>query len=171
MQYARVAGGGKEAFHASPFQPGGGHSRGIVMFFNDVPVAEIQYTVCHVCHGGIVGNDDSEGAKIAIDALHSFQYRNASAHIEGAGGLIAEKHFGTFCDGACDGDPLLLTAAELAGKMIESMTEANKIQRIVRIHWVRCNLCDESHILPGGEAWDEIVELEDKPHTIPTKQG
>ena len=86
--------------------------------------------------------------------------------IERAGRLVAEQHLGPLGDGARDGDTLLLAAGELRRKMMHAAFQADERKRFVRAHRVIGNLRHQRDVLVGGEARDQIIELEHEPDML-----
>ncbi len=137
----------------------------------DAAIGEMNDAVGHVGHDGIVGDDDCERSQITIDALKGLEHDYAGADIERAGGFIAEKDFRAFRDGPGDGDTLLLAAGKLRGKMIKARAEIDEIQGVLGLHGVGGNFGDQTNILAGREAGDEIVELKNETDAFPSKAG
>ena len=139
-------------------------------FLHDFAVAEVQDAVGHFGHGGVVGDDDGQGAEFAVDALHGLQNGDAGGDVERAGGLVAEQDLGFFRDGAGDGHALLFTTAELGWEVVHAVAEAHHGERFLWLHRLRRDLGDEGHVFSRGEAGDEVVELENEAHAVPAEE-
>ena len=64
-------------------------------------------------------------------------------------------------DGARGRHPLLLPADDnCAGEMVLALLKADESQRLVRRHGIARDFRRQRDVLPGGEARDEVVELE-----------
>lgn len=83
----------------------------------------MDHAVGHFGDRGIVRDHDGERAEFAVHARDCFQHGDAGFHIERAGRFVAKQDFGTFCNGARNGDALLFAAGKLRRKMIEPRTE------------------------------------------------
>ena len=70
---------------------------------------------------------------------------------------------GALGDGAGDGDALLLAAGQLAREVPAPAGQPHALEGLIGRHRVCGDLGDEGHVLPGGEARDQVVELEDEP--------
>jgi hypothetical protein len=73
-------------------------------------IGQMNHPVGHVGHDGVVGDDDGERAEFAVNALDGLEHDDAGAHIEGAGGLVAQQHLGPLGDRPSNGHPLLFPA-------------------------------------------------------------
>src|SRR5699024_3011066 len=70
-----------------------------------------------------------------------------------------------------DGHALLLSAGELGGKMIGTVTQLHNIKGFLRRHRIISNLGDDLHVFEGRKAGDQVIELEDKSHIMPPVAG
>ncbi len=71
--------------------------------------------------------------------------------------FVADDHFGVFGKRSCDGDPLLLSAAELGGFFLSVLPEADRCERLFD------PLCDLRliQVLPPQEVFDVLFGGED----------
>lgn len=58
---------GCKVLPGSPFQAGGGPASSDPPLLDDPPVRQVEHTVGHFRHDGVVGDDDRERAKVAVD--------------------------------------------------------------------------------------------------------
>ncbi|MFM1942992.1 MAG: hypothetical protein RI897_1974 [Verrucomicrobiota bacterium] len=118
-----------------------------------------------------MSDDDCQCAEFAVDALDGFEDDDTGADVEGAGGFIAEEDFGAFSDGAGDGDALLFTAGELGGEVVEPGAEVDHVEGVFRGERMVGDFGDQADIFAGGEAGDEVIELEHKADRIASEAG
>ena len=130
-----------------------------MLLADDTAAPEFQHAVGHAGDGGVVGDDDRGGAEFLIGARNRSEHQLAGIVVERPGRLVAQQHIRRFDDGACDRDPLLLTAGELRGKMIEPLGEADQRQRGPRIDRMLGNFVHQGDIFQHRQTWNEIVEL------------
>ena len=141
---------------------GGGRRFAVAALVRDAAVGHGDHAVGHVGDGGVVGDDDADGAELAVDALDRLQHHDAGGDVERAGGLVAEQHVRPLGDGAGDGHALLLAAGELRREVVHAVAEADQRQRLLGRHRVVGDLGDQGDVLARGEAGDQVVELEDE---------
>ncbi len=83
--------------------------------------------------------------------------------VEGAGGLIAEKHVRPLGDRPGDRDRLLLTPGKLGRKMIEPFRHPDHCERGLGRHRAVGQFGNQLHVLTSREARNQVVELEHEP--------
>ena len=76
----------------------------------DLSALDLNDPVGHGGQGRVVGDDDDGAARLAAGALEQGQHLLAGLIVQRAGGLVAEQKLRIFCEGACNGDALLLAA-------------------------------------------------------------
>ena len=118
-----------------------------------------------------MGYDGGRGAQRAIDRLDYFQHPFACRIVQGACGLIAQEHFGSFRNGPGDGHALLLSAGHLGREVMHAGFQAHELQGVFGRHRMFGDLGDQFHVLQRGKTRDQVVELEYEPHGFPSETG
>ena len=131
---------------------------------HDPTVGEGEDAVGHIGEDGVVRDDDGERAEVAVDALDRLQDGDAGVDVEGPGGLVAQENLGTLGDRARDRDALLLATRKLRREVVQAVGEIDHRERLLGRHRVAADFRDERHVLPGGQARDQVVGLENKAH-------
>src|SRR5258708_1281968 len=78
--------------------------------------------------GGVVGDQDQRQPALAPEFFEQVDDFVAGVLIEVAGGLVGQEHRGLLHQGPGDGNPLLLPAGHLAGKMPGPVSESDRIE-------------------------------------------
>ncbi len=134
----------------------------VVVDVGDVTVAHVDDAVGHAGDIGVVGDDGGGGAEFAIDAIDGFEDEDAGFGVKSAGRLVAEQDAGALGDGAGNGDTLLLAAGELGREMVHAGGEADEVEGFFGLHGGLRDFGNGGDVFEGGEAGDEVVELEDE---------
>ena len=116
----------------------------------------------HFSDGSVVGDERSGGAELAIDALNHVQHQHPGLRIERPGWLVAQQNGGPLGDGACDGNPLLLTARKLRWKVVEAVAQAHQRECLFGLERVIGDVGDQRDVLAGRQARNQVVELKDE---------
>ena len=126
------------------------------------PPPKPQHPISHAGDRGIMSDYDRRGAELLVGALDGGENDFAGFIVQCASWLVTEKHVRRFRDGAGDCNPLLLAAGQLGWKMIEPFLKSDQRERIARIEGFVGDFGNECHILEGGKARNEVVELKDE---------
>ena len=115
------------------------------------------------------------GHAIGRQSLHHLQHFTHHLRIEGAGWFIKEQDAGLHAEGAGYGNPLLLAAGELAGKLMGLLGNADPLQQGHRLvqhlpfgafaHQDRC----QGEVIEYGEMGEQVELLEYHPHLAPNR--
>ena len=103
----------------------------------------------------------------AAQPVKQLQNPFACLVVEGAGWLVAEQELRILCQGACNGDALLLAAGKLCGKMSAPVFQTDEGERRRRVDRVFAELGGDFDVFERREIRDQVVELEDKPDVMP----
>jgi len=89
---------------------------------------------------------------------------DAGVDVEGAGRLVAEEERDVLHQGACDRDPLLLAAGELAREVVHAIAEAHLVEGVpgAGLGVPAGELGQELDVLQCGECGHQVEELEDE---------
>src|SRR5215217_5790120 len=102
------------------------------------------------------------------------QQLGAGARIEVAGRLVGEDDLGPAHQGPGGGDPLLLSARELAREMIEAIAQADGVDDLVipvAIHLGPGDVDRQRDVLGGRERRHQVERLEDEADLLAPQQG
>ena len=72
---------------------------------------------------------------LTVQVLEHPQHLPAGVRVQGAGGLVGQDDGGTAGQGPGDGHPLLLTAGELIGQVVELVAQAYLLQYLSGPRW------------------------------------
>ena len=86
-----------------------------------------------VGHLRLVGDHQHGNAPVAVQRHQQVHDFVTTLAVEVTGRLISQQHGGIGDDGASDGDPLLLAAGQLGGRMFFPAQQADRIQRLTRL--------------------------------------
>ena len=84
-------------------------------------------------HAHLMGDDDDGDAELAVDIPDQLQNGAGGLGVEGAGGFIAQQHFGVGGKRAGNGDTLLLTARKLGRVGGGFIAETHQLQQGLRL--------------------------------------
>ncbi len=107
-------------------------------------------------------DDRRRGPGLAVDLVEDAQDELARLRVQRAGRLVAQEELGLLRHRARDRHALLLAAGELRREVVEPVAEPHQLERLLGLHRVGRDLADQRDVLPGGQAGDEVVELEDE---------
>ncbi len=96
------------------------------MSLDDAAVDQEDDPVGVGCGTGVVGDHDDGLAQVVDGLAHEVEDLAARRGVEVAGGLVGEDDVGPAGQGPGDGDPLLLTARQLAGLVLEAVAQARR---------------------------------------------
>ncbi len=107
---------------------------------------------------------------------HQLQHLFPGSLIQIAGRFIRQHQGRTVHQGACDGDPLLLTSGELVGIGGTALAQIHGFQHLLDlvVHlplWIAVQLQRQGDVLRGGEGGYQIEELVDKTDPAAPEQG
>src|SRR5690554_5997012 len=86
--------------------------------------------------------------------------------------LVGQEQFGSRCEGARQGDPLLLASGKLAGIMFETVAQAYLGEHLLSARkgiLATRKLQGYRHVLQGCHGRDEMKVLEDDAHEVSSK--
>ena len=112
-----------------------------------------------------MGDQNHGGALFAIEGEQEVEDGVASSAIEIAGGFVGEEDRRVQCEGAGEGDALLLAAGKLDGVVVEAAVESDAGEQFARAGAaaaVAGEFHGEEHVLFGGESRDQVIALEDE---------
>src|SRR2546426_12579718 len=78
---------------------------------------------------GVVGRDQEGDAALGLEPCEQIVNNLASLRVEVARGLVGQDQRGTIDEGACDRDPLLLAARQLARAAVHPVGQADLGER------------------------------------------
>ena len=137
----------------------------------DCAVGEMDHPVGRFGDNCIMGDDDGKGTKFPVHPCDGLKDHDPGLDVQGAGGFVAEEYPWTFGNGAGYGHPLLLTARELGRKVVHAIAQFDQGECVFRCHGVGGDVRDQGNVFTGGEARDQVVELENEPHCIAAVAG
>ena len=117
-------------------------------------------------------SDDDEGATmIRSEGVEQIKYQCGGVLVEVAAGFIGQQQAGIVRDGACERDPLALTATQGTGKMISAGCEPDAIKDL------ECSGSPTSgrrrsdteghlNIFQRGQTLEEAEVLKHEPHRL-----
>ncbi len=150
--------------HGSPAQGACRNLRLVASLGRDAAIRQVDHAVSDVRDGAVVSDYRSRGTEFAIDAFDGLEDNDAGRNVQCARGLVAEQDVGALCDRARDRHALLLAAGHLGGKVIHAIPQADDSERLAGGHRISGDLGNQRDVLLGGQAGDEVVELEHEPH-------
>src|SRR3989441_5535379 len=135
--------------------------------FDDLAISDVEHAIRDARNPSVVGDNDYGLLEISVQSLEEIQDFLAGLGVELSGRLVCQEQGWIVRQGDCDGDPLLLAAAQLVRPMTRPLGEADEIEEFLRpslpcrgvfggeAHW-------QLDVLLGGERWDEVEELENE---------
>ena len=134
-----------------------------------MPLLEIELAVAEGGQGRIVGDGDKGAAILAREAEQQVDDGCSSGGIQIARRLVGKEDAGVIDQRAGNGDALLLAAAELGGKVIETAREADAVEQVAGLGFASlipgaAEHGGEKDIFQGGQFGQQEVGLEDKTH-------
>src|SRR6516162_3269191 len=143
----------------------------VAVFARNLAIGKEQHAIGHILNGGIVGDDERRGAELLVDLEQGLDHADAGLRIQGPGRLVAQQNIRPLRNRARDCYPLLLPTRKLGGEMVHTLLEPDQRQCLVGPHRIVRDLGDQSYVLVGRQAGDEIVELEHKADVIAAIAG
>ena len=98
--------------------------------FVEAAVADPANAVAGGEHFVVVGGADDGDAFFAVEGFHELDDFLTGFGVEVSGGLVGEDDAGRIGEGSGDGDALLLSAGELEGFVVESVSEADALEDV-----------------------------------------
>ncbi len=87
---------------------------GDLALLNQTAVADDGHVITDPLHHiHLVGDEQYGEPQLDVDLLEQAQDRTCGLRVEGRGGFVTQQYLGSRCQGAGDGDTLLLTAGQL----------------------------------------------------------
>ena len=86
-------------------------------------------TTCRAFGHFVLVGDDDHGSSFAMQAVEAVEYFGRGLAVERAGGFVGENDRRVGHDRASDRDSLLLAARELVRRVVEAITEADRLER------------------------------------------
>ncbi len=136
--------------------------------FHDTTIFHVDDAVGIVEDSVVVG--DHEDGRLALVGEFANEFDDLLAHlfIEGGCGLVSEEDIGVADESAGDGDALFLSAGELTGIMVDTLTQADEFEDVLASCFcfgtVPFAVDVEAHadVLHGGQGVMQVVGLEDE---------
>ena len=154
---------------------GGGAGRPVAGVGNDVAVVQLDDAVRVGGHFRVVGDQDHRVAPVG-QAGQVGHHRLAALAVEGAGGLVGEDHAAAVHQCPGDGHPLLLTAGQLVGPMVEALAQTQIGEQglgaglaFIAAH-ARVDR-RQRHVFPGAGGADQVIALEHEAEHFPAQPG
>src|SRR5256714_5869316 len=135
--------------------------------FDDLAISDVEDATSDARNPSVMGDNDYGLLEISVQPLEEIQDFLAGLRVELSCGLVRKEQGWIVRQGDCDGDPLLLAAAQLVRPMTRALGEADEIEEFFRpslpcrgvfggeAHW-------QLDVLLGGERWDEGAALENE---------
>src|SRR6266540_6605783 len=138
-------------------------SRGL----DNLAVSDVEGAIGDVRNPSVVRDNDDGLLEILVQSLEQIEDFLAGLRVELSCGLVREEQGRIVRQRDRNGDPLLLTAAQLVRPMARTLGEADEIKEFLRPSLPgRAVLGGEAHrqldVLLGGQCRDEVEELEDE---------
>src|SRR5467141_3575055 len=135
--------------------------------FDDLAISDVEDATSDARNPSVVGDNDYRLLEISVQPLEQIQDFLAGLRVELSCGLVRKEQGRIVRQGDCDGDPLLLAAAQLVRPMTRTLGEADEIEEFLRPSLPgRAIFGGEAHgqldVFLGGERRDEVKELEDE---------
>src|SRR6267143_1921190 len=135
--------------------------------FDDLAISDVEDATSDARKPSVVGDNDYGLLEIPVQPLEQIQDFLAGLRVELSCGLVRKEQGWIVRQGDCDGDPLLLAAAQLVRAMTRTLGEADEIEEFLRPSLPgRAIFGSEAHgqldVFLGGERRDEVKELEDE---------
>ena len=145
---------------------------GLQHLVGDAAVGEEDDAVAVARRGRVVGDHDHGLAELVDRAAEELEGLGRGAAVEVAGGFVGEDDLGVAREGSGDGDALLLPAGELAGPVVEAVTEPDGVDDGVepgRVEVAAGEIGRELDVLERGEGGDEVEGLEHEADAVTTQ--
>ena len=97
-----------------------------------------------------------------LTLLDRLQHEDAGRDVQGAGRLVAEQHVGPFGDARAIATRCCSPPDSCAGKWSSRWPRPTSASASSGVIGSRDDLGDQRDVLPGGQAGDQVVELEDE---------
>ena len=121
-----------------------------------------------------MGDDDQGGAGLAIQGEEHVFHDGSGVRIEIAGWLVGEKNAGAVNEGAGERNALLFPAAELHGKMIKPVAEADFFEELPAECAVGTSGTEferDEDVLQCGEGREQLEILEHEADEVIAEPG
>ncbi len=170
------AGGGVDSHGVPPGRFRAWSGRGGVI--QNHPVVHADYPLGVSGHLGVVGHHDDGDAVLGIELLEHLEHLFAGPRIQVAGGLVGKEHRRVVDQRSGDGDPLLLTAGELRGLVVQPVGQPHPAKHLrgppsgLTVTQVFGGIRKRhGHVLDGAGPGQQIETLEDKSQFTVAHQG
>ena len=123
---------------------------------------------------GIVRDHDDRLAQVLVELPQHLQHHFRVFRIQISGRLVGQKDFWFIDNRARNGHTLLLATGKFRRFVLEASREAQKVcgnLETVGVKPIAVNELRDRDIAFGGERWQEIKTLEDKPNLAVPHQG
>ena len=123
-----------------------------------------------------MGDVEQSGVLLGHQLQHQFQDQPRVLVVQVPRGLIRQDQPRTLQESPADGDPLHLSAAQVADRIIGAIGQADPFQQLQHPRFEVTSSpvgdqCRESHVLPDRQVGQEMEELEDESDLVPAQQG
>ena len=98
-----------------------------------MPLHEEKLAVAESREGRIVGDGDKGASILPGETKEEIDDRGTSGRVEVAGRFVGKEDARIVDERSCDGDALLLAAAQLRGKVIEPSRKTDPVQQSPRL--------------------------------------
>jgi hypothetical protein len=133
-------------------------------------------SICVAENAGVVRRDDQCPAARSARPPEQLDHLGARFMIEITRGFITQYQPRAPCEGARDGDPLLLTAAELRRSGVQALAKTYNLEHVPRIlkgKPTRRPANEQRHgdIFLRAQRWQEVESLEYEPERFAAEAG
>src|SRR5437879_12341747 len=100
--------------------------------FDDLAISDVEDATSDARNPSVMGDNDYGLLEISVQPLEQIQDFLAGLRVELSCGIVCTEHGWIVRQGDCDGDPLLLAAAQLVRPMTRTLREADEIAALLR---------------------------------------
>ena len=123
-----------------------------------------------------MGDVDQSRALLGHQLQHQLQHEPRILVVQVPCWLVGENEPRTLQKSPADGDPLHLSAAQVADRIIGAIGQADPFQQLQHpgfevTLFPAGNQCRESHVLPDRQVGKKMEELEDEADLVSAQQG
>src|SRR5438874_3412645 len=140
---------------------------------DDATVAQEDRVVGVAGSHRVVRDHDDGPAELVNGPSHEFEQLRARPRVEVPRRLVGEDDLGPRRQGTRGRDALLLPARQLAGTVLQAVTESRRVQDLVdplRVRLLPGDVEREGHVLGGGERRNQVERLEDEANLLAAQQ-
>ena len=136
-------------------------------FLGDLTATQHNLPLCHLSDFRIMG-DDHERRALFMQFLEKIHHNLFIGIIQISGRLVRQDNFRMIDQRPCHADPLLLTAGELAGKVMRSVSKTDAAQCFQRFFFIRhaVIILRQHHIFKRSQILYQVELLKNQPDFI-----